>query len=330
MPYTTTQIVYKMDIRKLRKEISQLIDNIKEHSDYISDFERIPQVELDLISAKIKKLHERTIIFSHEYEQELLSKKTRTETTLNVSHNPTPTEEPETIVPEETVFELSPEPEVVYTISSEPAIPSETLPQSVIEPESIETQKETALNDLFETKIVLQEDHPEQKTINYESINENLTEDKPEEKLVKEEPGTHIFEQPVHKAAEHVNNDSLEQEKIKKAELHEKLKSASNIGSLNERIGISAENTSISSRLKMNAISDLTKAIGINEKFLFIKELFNNDSESFVQALQALNNFGSLSEAESYLTTYLSVKFNWEKHPETVAKLHELVQRRYL
>lgn len=50
---------------QLRKEIAALIDNIKEHSDNIGSLKRIPQIELEFITAKIKKVYEKSIIFNY-------------------------------------------------------------------------------------------------------------------------------------------------------------------------------------------------------------------------------------------------------------------------
>ncbi|MBA3706954.1 MAG: hypothetical protein H0W84_13950 [Bacteroidetes bacterium] len=54
-----------MDKFRIRKEISTLIDSIKEHSDNIGDNKHVPQLELELILSKIKKLYERSIVFTY-------------------------------------------------------------------------------------------------------------------------------------------------------------------------------------------------------------------------------------------------------------------------
>src|ERR1035437_5958559 len=54
-----------MEKSKIRKEIAALIDSIKEHSDNIGDKKHIPQLELEMILNKIKKLYEKSIVFNH-------------------------------------------------------------------------------------------------------------------------------------------------------------------------------------------------------------------------------------------------------------------------
>jgi len=54
-----------MDRNKIRKEIANLINSIKEHSDNIGDSKHIPQLELELILNKIKSLYEKSIVFNY-------------------------------------------------------------------------------------------------------------------------------------------------------------------------------------------------------------------------------------------------------------------------
>ncbi len=54
-----------MNKNEIRKEIAELIDSIKQHSDEIGTQKRIPQIELELILSKIKRLYERSIVFNY-------------------------------------------------------------------------------------------------------------------------------------------------------------------------------------------------------------------------------------------------------------------------
>lgn len=46
---------------------------------------------------------------------------------------------------------------------------------------------------------------------------------------------------------------------------------------------------------------DIRRAIGINDKFLYMSELFGNDRDSYEQALDTINTFGSYAEAEQWV-----------------------------
>lgn len=54
-----------MDTNRKRKEVADLIDNIKEHSDRLLDHPSIPVLELNVILSKINKLYEKTAILKY-------------------------------------------------------------------------------------------------------------------------------------------------------------------------------------------------------------------------------------------------------------------------
>jgi outer membrane biosynthesis protein TonB len=54
-----------MDSPKKRKEITALIDNIKMHSDRLTDSQNVPILELSVILSKITRLHEKTVILKY-------------------------------------------------------------------------------------------------------------------------------------------------------------------------------------------------------------------------------------------------------------------------
>jgi len=54
-----------LDKKAILKEIEVLIRSIKVHYDNIENEYRIPTIELELITSKIRKLHEKSIIYNH-------------------------------------------------------------------------------------------------------------------------------------------------------------------------------------------------------------------------------------------------------------------------
>ncbi|MAC94244.1 MAG: hypothetical protein CMC96_01950 [Flavobacteriales bacterium] len=54
-----------MDSQKKRKEITALIDNIKMHSDRLTESKNVPILELSVILSKITRLHEKTVILKY-------------------------------------------------------------------------------------------------------------------------------------------------------------------------------------------------------------------------------------------------------------------------
>ena len=82
----------------------------------------------------------------------------------------------------------------------------------------------------------------------------------------------------------------------------------------------------ISLKLQLRPIDDIGKAIGLNDKFLFINELFNGDSPLFKKTVEMINQMGDFNEVFSYLTS----QFNWDMKNETVNKFMELVRRKFI
>lgn len=61
-----------MEKHKIRKEIAELINSIKQHSDEIGDKKHIPQLELEVILKKIAALYEKSIVFNYLNSQNTL------------------------------------------------------------------------------------------------------------------------------------------------------------------------------------------------------------------------------------------------------------------
>lgn len=95
-------------------------------------------------------------------------------------------------------------------------------------------------------------------------------------------------------------------------------------GSLNEQLGSRKTDGDISDHMKTKPISSLTEAIGINDRFFFIREVFNNNKESYSQAITRLDNTGSLNDARAIIMSYTGD--NVEN--EAVRQLLDLVKRK--
>ena len=87
----------------------------------------------------------------------------------------------------------------------------------------------------------------------------------------------------------------------------------------------------LSEKLSNMPITDLKTAMGINDRFLTINELFGGDGEAFNSVVSHLNQLGSYDEAKSYLLSNVAETNNWSA-PEKLKKAANfinLVQRRY-
>jgi hypothetical protein len=101
--------------------------------------------------------------------------------------------------------------------------------------------------------------------------------------------------------------------------------------SIHERLAQIKDDKSIGARMQYKPVKNIKEAIGINEKFLFINELFNGDLKSYNESVEKLNDFPSIHEAFEFLNR-LTYEFQWDgqRSSDTIEKFANLVQRRYM
>lgn len=85
---------------------------------------------------------------------------------------------------------------------------------------------------------------------------------------------------------------------------------------------------SLASRLGSKNITDMKEAIGINDKFLLINELFKGNQHHYNQALHFLNNAESFDEAMGMFSRMFT-ELKWNSESKAVEKLKSLIERRH-
>ena len=98
--------------------------------------------------------------------------------------------------------------------------------------------------------------------------------------------------------------------------------------SLNDLFQQQGEDHSLGAQFQNAKVSDLTKAISINDKFTYIKELFNNKGEEFSAAITQLNQCRNMEEAFNTLET-LKQKYYWDSTSTTYLSLCDLLRRKF-
>ena len=83
---------------------------------------------------------------------------------------------------------------------------------------------------------------------------------------------------------------------------------------------------SLSSQMSLSPINDIKKAINLNDRFRFQKELFNNDNNLYNNTVDAINALRTIEEAQSYITT----RFAWDFDQDIAQEFIQLVQRRFI
>jgi hypothetical protein len=97
--------------------------------------------------------------------------------------------------------------------------------------------------------------------------------------------------------------------------------------SLNDRL--KEQKKEVAHVLKETPVKDLRKAIGINDRFLFVSELFRGDDSMYERSIKTINSFHVLSEAEYWINRELKVKLAWNEDKDTVQHFYHLVRRRF-
>lgn len=97
--------------------------------------------------------------------------------------------------------------------------------------------------------------------------------------------------------------------------------------SLNDRL--KENRTELMHALKDTPIKDLRKGIGINDRFVFINELFRGDEPMYERSIKTINSFNIYQEAEYWMNRELMIKLGWDDTRETVKHFYQLVRRRF-
>ena len=88
----------------------------------------------------------------------------------------------------------------------------------------------------------------------------------------------------------------------------------------------------LSDKLANAPISDLNKAMGINERMFTQQELFGNDAQAFASTLKKINSCDSFEEARQYLLDNVIYTYDWTSDAKIkkASTFVRLVRRRYL
>lgn len=197
------------------------------------------------------------------------------------------------------------------------------------------SQNQTSLIDVIEELTNGDETVSEDKVESSDNKEVTQTDDELSEETVEDSPENQSTEQEK-KAPENTGRqkerapEELASEKVDKEKPQIK-KEPQHIDSVNDLAGVNTEKQeTIADRLKKSPIQDLKKAIGLNQKFLFINELFEGDASAYEESIEILNNAVSMAEALKYFDKNLVSDNDWEEDHPSVVDLKELVQRRHV
>jgi hypothetical protein len=100
-----------------------------------------------------------------------------------------------------------------------------------------------------------------------------------------------------------------------------------NATSLNDKL--KSDVSDLKSALNDTPVRDLRKAIGVNDRYVFINQLFRGDEVMYERSLKTINGFRILPEAEYWMERELKVKLGWDENREITRHFYQLVKRRF-
>jgi uncharacterized protein (DUF2132 family) len=128
--------------------------------------------------------------------------------------------------------------------------------------------------------------------------------------------------EPIIELGEVVNNETIEKQERTNQKPVESKKSVHEL--LSETVH--KKQSHIGTAVHSKPISNLEDAISVNDKFLFIRELFGSNAIRYKETIDVLNNSADFNSAYNYVEK----NFAWESENEAAQRLLELVRRRHI
>jgi hypothetical protein len=201
--------------------------------------------------------------------------------------------------------------------------------EEVIQKDNLE-ETEVLLSTPIKPEIVLNEVSKVEED-NMDAIEEQLNILEHDEEMLELEK---FIEQEEAKTESEIKHSEKEQkslgqeEFLKQNDINSKM-ADNQTNSINDISAGKSKSESLSVKLQKQALTDLSKAIGLNERFMFTKSLFKSDVMAYGQAISKLNSIDNLQDAENYLHNELSKKYNWNEDSKEVIQFFDLIQSRY-
>jgi len=95
--------------------------------------------------------------------------------------------------------------------------------------------------------------------------------------------------------------------------------------SINDMLSSFKKDKNLAALLKDRPVTNLKKAVKINDRIWYIKELFENNADNYSATIEKLNQLKDLDEALSYVFS----EFTWDQNKKSTISFLELIYRRF-
>lgn len=101
------------------------------------------------------------------------------------------------------------------------------------------------------------------------------------------------------------------------------------VPTVNDLLSKNSPQQTLGSQFSSQQVRDLKSMISLNDKLLFVRDLFNSYSLAYSEAIELLNRFESMEAAENFLKQNYALKNNWADKQLAADKFYELLSRRF-
>jgi hypothetical protein len=98
---------------------------------------------------------------------------------------------------------------------------------------------------------------------------------------------------------------------------------------LHESMQMTSDNSSLSDFHQKRKIDSIKGNISLNQKFLFINNLFGSDSNVFNGAIEELENCSNFSEAKEQMIKKYLPKYKWDLNSPEAEEFFDILKRRF-
>jgi flagellar biosynthesis GTPase FlhF len=213
-------------------------------------------------------------------------------------------------------------------IESPSIIEKETIDEDAkVQNEIHNVEQESAKVEIHEEKTEIEEqqdDVVQKESLKVEEIEEEISE-KEESVPVVDEKEIEAEKEVLQELIEAGESDEVELQEAEEIEnnsqvLGDKFTKEKSVNDL-----ITEEGEKLEHKLSRMPVRNIRAAIGINDRFLFTRELFEGNGDAFNGAVNKIDDMKSIKEAVAFLRD----NFKWKKN-ETSLKFVDLVKRRFI
>lgn len=151
---------------------------------------------------------------------------------------------------------------------------------------------------------------------------------------IEDEPESVVYEEEVEDDVEEQESGEYEEDVVKYENNGDKMPFSgvkndnSDVYTIAEVIGKQYEQVSIGDKIIRANNTNLKNAIDISDKFMFIKNLFDNDVKAYNETIEKFNSFSSKNDAMIYLQLLIN-RYDWDYNSRIFQKFELIVSRKF-